>query len=287
VGRSGAPHTGHDEVIMRKTARIAITVLGVLALICGSRPVAAQQQESRLNEAEGSAMTPAGRPAADAPLPTATALLMKNDQATGGAEVWNRTTSRKMKGVYQTEDNSAFFGIEILQKAPNKSLSKITLPNGVTVRDVCDGKNAWVETSMGGYQSYTGAALAAKLRVADFHDRARLEKAAATGKVVGTEQIGAHSTYVLEYSPEKNLSSRVYFDADSGLIVRTVDVFTSPDGPYTLRLDMDDYREVDGLKFPFRIKRTEKGAVLNIRLTQVTVNPPLDDTLFLKPEFAK
>jgi len=271
---------------MRKTARIALAALAVLVLICGSRRVAAQQQESRLNESEVSA-TPAPRPAADAPLPAATALLMKNDQATGGAEAWNRSTSRKMKGVYQTEDNSMFLAIEILQKAPNKSLSKITLPNGVTVRDVCDGKNAWVETSMGGYQSYTGAALAAKLRAADFQDRARLEKAASTGKVIGTEQIGAHSTYVLEYSAEKGLASRVYFDADSGLIVRTVDVFTSPEGPYTLRLDMDDYREVDGLKFPFRIKRTEKGAVLNIRLTQVTVNPPLDDTLFLKPEFAK
>jgi len=44
---------------------------------------------------------------------------------------------------------------------------------------------------------------------------------------------------------------------------------------------------VTGLKFPFRMKRTEKGAVILIRITQVTVNPPLDDTLFLKPDFAK
>ena len=34
-------------------------------------------------------------------------------------------------------------------------------------------------------------------------------------------------------------------------------------------------------------QRTEKGAVIMIRITQVTVNPPLDDTLFLKPDFAK
>jgi hypothetical protein len=54
-----------------------------------------------------------------------------------------------------------------------------------------------------------------------------------------------------------------------------------------VKMDMDDYRDVDGLKFPFRIKRTEKGAVVNIRLTQITINPQLDDSLFLKPEFAK
>jgi len=79
----------------------------------------------------------------------------------------------------------------------------------------------------------------------------------------------------------------LYIDTDSKMVVRTEDVATTPEGPYTLRLDLDDYRDVDGLKFPFRMKRTEKGSIVNIRLTQVTLNPPLDDTLFLKPDFAK
>jgi hypothetical protein len=49
-------------------------------------------------------------------------------------------------------------------------------------------------------------------------------------------------------------------------------------------VDLDDYREVDGLKFPFRMKRVEKEVVLNIRLTQVKINLPIDDSVFLKPE---
>ena len=54
-----------------------------------------------------------------------------------------------------------------------------------------------------------------------------------------------------------------------------------------MKLDLDDYRDIEGMKFPFRMKRTEKGAVFNIRLTQVIINPTLDDSLFLKPEFSK
>jgi hypothetical protein len=78
----------------------------------------------------------------------------------------------------------------------------------------------------------------------------------------------------------------MYFDADSGFVVHIEDVFNTPDGPHVLKLDFDDYRTVEGLKFPFRMKRTEKGAVLNIPVTQINLNAPMDDSLFLKPESA-
>lgn len=271
---------------MHKRLHLPVAVLGVLIMGVCSGPLQAQQVQTQLtNPSDGPALS-ASRPA-DAPVPSAKELLAKNDEAVGGMQAWSKSTTRKMKGVYQTEDNSMFLAIEILQKSPNKSLSKLTLPNGVTVREVCDGQNAWIETSLGGYQAFTGAALASRLRVADFQDRAKLEAVATTGKVVGTEKVGTHNTYVLEFSVDKKLQSRLYFDADSGLVVRSVDTVASADGPYTVKIDLDDYREVDGLKFPFRIKRSEKGAVMNIRLTQVIVNPAIDDSTFLKPEFAK
>jgi len=273
---------------MFKKLLIAAALLCWLPLGALSRRLEAQQVETRLNQPEESAapVIPA-HPPGDVPLPAASELLRKSDDAVGGLAAWNKTTSRRMKGVSQSEDASVFVAIEILQKSPNKSLSKVTLPNGIILREVCDGRSAWIENSRGHYQEFTGALLASRLRLADFQDHARMEQIASTGKVTGIEKVGTHSAYVLEFSPEKKLLSRLYIDVDSKLIARTEDVFTTPEGPYTVRLDMDDYRDVDGLKFPFRIKRTEKGAIVNIRLTQVTVNPPLDDSLFLKPDFAK
>jgi zinc protease len=266
---------------------VTATVLGAVLFGIFSRPLAAQKVQTQLTDPPMTPALTAARPAADVPLPSAQELLTKSDDAVGGLAAWNKATTRKMKGVYQTEDNSVFLAIEIFHKSPNKSLSKIIMPNGMTIREVSDGQNAWIETSTGAYQAFTGAALTSRLKLVEYEDRAKLEAVASKGKVLGTEKVGAHTAYVLEFFPEKKLQSRLYFDADSGLIVRTEDTLTTADGPYTLRLDLDDYREVDGLKFPFRIKRTEKGAILNIRLTQVTVNPALDDSLFLKPEFAK
>ncbi len=235
--------------------------------------------------------TSAGTPSASAPvdataLPSVKAILAKNDEVMGGAAAWSKATTRKMKGLYQTEDGSAFFSIEYLQKTPDKSLHKISLPNGITLREVCDGHSAWVEDARGGYHEIQGAALVSRIQQAQYADRGRAFLMVATGKVTGTEKIGTHNTYVVEFVPQKNVVSRMYFDVDSGYVVHTEDVVATPDGPYIVKLDLDDYRAVDGLKFAYRMKRTEKGAVLNIRVTQVSLNVPIDDSMFLKPESA-
>jgi zinc protease len=274
---------------MRRKLICIIACFAVLALaVATPRPVIAQQQESRLNPSEESIAPAAPAKAVDpASLPSAKELMSQNVEAVGGVEAWSKTTTRKLKGLYQSEDASVFVAVEILQKSPNKSLTKISLPNGLVLREVCDGHNAWVETSNGRYQEITGQALASRLRMADLQDRVKLAQVASTGKVIRTEKIGTRTAYVLEFTAQKDLVSRLYIDVDSKMVVRAEDVAATPDGPYTLRLDLDDYRDVDGLKFPFRMKSTEKGAVVTIRLTQVTLNTPLDDTLFLKPDFAK
>jgi hypothetical protein len=277
---------------MRTRSAVVLLALCVTVFALQNTPAAAQQAPgggAALLPSSGSANAAGAsdaKAAAEAPLPTAAELLSRNDKVMGGREAWNKATTRRMKGLYQTEDNSTFFSIEILQKTPNKSLYKITLPNEMTVRDVCDGRAAWVEDAAGGYHEFSGAALASRLRRSEFLDRGKALLLASTGKVTGIANIGKHTTYVVEYAPEKNIFSRLYFDVDSGYVVHTEDVYTTPDGPYTMKLDMDDYRAVDGLMFPYRMKLTEKGMVLNIRITQASVNVPVDDALFLKPESA-
>jgi len=269
------------------TAALGVGLSGLLGGICGAQESAARSAGAAVMPvATTEKVAAAAESAPVAALPTTKALLARNDEVMGGAAAIAKASSRRMKGLYQTEDGSSFFSIEIFQKAPNKSLFKITLPNGVAVRDVCDGQSAWIEDAAGGYHQYEGAALASRLRYADFADRGKAFLLAATGKVTGQEKVGRHNTWVVEYTPGKNVVSRMYFDVDSGFVVHTEDTYSTKDGPYSVKLDLDDYREVDGLKVPYRMKRVEKGVVLNIRLVQVDVNAPIDDSIFLKPESA-
>jgi outer membrane lipoprotein-sorting protein len=223
---------------------------------------------------------------ADAPLPTATEILEKFEKAVGGREVWSGFSTRTMKGIYQPEDLSGFAAIEIISKAPNKRFMKTTFPNGLAVREICDGKSAWIEDPRGGIHEFTGAALESRLRLANFNHTSAALLMTLTGRVVGTAQVGTHATYVMEFGLEKNVTSKIYFDAESGLPVRADDMVHRDGGDYLVQTFTDDYRVVDGAYFPFRIRHVEPGNVFTVRLTQIKNNPPVDDSVFLKTDSA-
>lgn len=250
-------------------------------------PLASIAQGQAQSVAEKAGAPEASAPASSGPaLPSLKEILEKNEKAEGSGEAWKKVSSLSMRGIYQTQDSSEFIGVEILEKAPDKSLYKLKFPNDIVVRDVSDGKTAWIEDPRGSYHEYKGAALASRLRRASLADHSKAILLAATGKVLGMDKVGLHSVYVVEYSSAKEVTSRLFFDADTGFVVRNEDTISTPEGPYTVQLDMEDYRDIDGLKIPFRMHRVEKGAVFNIRVTQVKLNPVIDDALFAKPESA-
>ena len=262
---------------------------GMLLLWLGGFLVGQRAQQTTAQADTGTDATPTAAPAraTSDTLPAVKEVVSKSVEALGGREAWMRSKSRRMKGLFQSEDSSTFVAIEVLQKLPNKSLTKLTLPNGVVIREVCDGKEVWIEDARGGYHQFAGPAQVFRLKQAALLANMTTFDEAANGKLIGVQKVGAHTTYVVEFAENKNLTSRLYFDQDTWLVARTEDVFTTADGPYTVRMDLEDYRDVDGLKFPFRIKRMEKGAVTTVRLTQISVNPEIDDTVFLKPETAR
>jgi hypothetical protein len=216
------------------------------------------------------------------PLPSAEEILQKFVEATGGREVWSKVTTRWLKGIYQTEDASTFAAIEIFSKSPNKAFTKITFPNGLTVREICDGKAAWMEDPRGGIHEITGAALESRIEESTFSNRANILREMGGARVLGTGRVGTHSVYIVEFSEEKKLTSKLYFDTESGLAVRSDDTLHRSDGDYTVETYLDDYRPVDGAHFPFRMRHVEHGNVFTIRVTQIKNNPPIDETMFVK-----
>jgi hypothetical protein len=276
---------------MKNSLRSVLTFIATMS--CSAAPcVLAQSPTHPVTVATASnddaGLASAAHPASDTSntAPTVKELLQKFESATGGHDVWASFHSRTMKGLYQTEDSSGFAGIEIVNKEPNKSLSKITLSNGIVLREICDGKAAWIEDPSGGFHSLTGAALESRVRRSNFNDRSTMLVAALTGRIVGTQKVGTHNTYIVEFDADKNDTGRLYFDTDTGLVVRTDDVIRVDGADYKVETYLDDYRLVDGAYFAFRLRRVEKGAIYTLKLTQIKNNVPVDDSVFLKPASA-
>jgi len=258
---------------------------GVLSQTASPSNIAMVRERLAGTDSADSAANAAAKP--DAPIPSLKEILTRAEKAMGGSEAWKNANTVMMKGVLQTEDASAFVAIEIYKKAPDKSLLKMKLPQDMEMREVCDGKSAWIEDARGGYHEFKGAELESRLKRSQFSEQSKMILLAATGKVLGADKIGLHSVYVVEYSSQKNETTKLYFDEETGLAIRSEETLVRPDGAFTTKLDMDDYRPVDGMMVPFRMKRTEKGSVIKIRLTQVKNNLPIEDEMFVKPASAK
>jgi hypothetical protein len=216
--------------------------------------------------------------------PTPMELLKKYEAAMGGREAWSHFTTRYMKGIYQTEDQSGFASIEIYSEAPNSRYMKIAFPNGSALREICNGKTAWLEGPRGDMLEFSGAARVAWMHESEFNRGTTLLLDLPPGKEVHTAQVGKYSTYVLDYQPTKTISSKAYFDSASGFVVRVDDTVHLSGGDYVVETFFDDYRPVDGAYFPFKIRHVEKGNVFTIRVTKLENNGAVDESLFTKPD---
>jgi len=75
----------------------------------------------------------------------------------------------------------------------------------------------------------------------------------------------------------------MYFDPDSGFLVRLQTEGEGPNGKVNIDSTFDDYREVDGVKLPFLIHQSLGEFSFTIKLTEVKHNVEIDDAKFDKP----
>ncbi|HYL74644.1 MAG TPA: hypothetical protein VEU96_10590, partial [Bryobacteraceae bacterium] len=77
---------------------------------------------------------------------------------------------------------------------------------------------------------------------------------------------------------------RLYFDEQSGLLVRLVRYAETALGRMPTQIDYADYRDADGLKIPYRWTLARPGGNrFTIQVDQVQQNIPVEDAKFTPP----
>jgi hypothetical protein len=75
----------------------------------------------------------------------------------------------------------------------------------------------------------------------------------------------------------------LYFDDESGLLVRIVRYSDTPVGLGPTQIDYADYREVAGIKIPFKRTVIWLDGRATILLNEVTANANVEGTRFARP----
>lgn len=212
-------------------------------------------------------------------LPTADQIFDKYLAAVGGADALHKIKTRIQKGTVDAGGEQ--YPIEIYSEAPEKRLS-ISHPSFGESITAFNGQAGWLTTPRGVHPMNANEQQSARID-AQIYFPARLRELYQEFKVLPSETIDGHSIFLVTAKGATAPPLRLYFDQQTGLLMRLVRYTETPLGRNPLELDYADYRDAGGLKIPFQWTLTRTNGSFTIRISSVQQNVPIDEKLFVMP----
>lgn len=226
----------------------------------------------KLNDANAAANQPS--------LPTAEQILGKYITVLGGAPALEKVDTRIQKGsLFIAGKKEA--AVEIISKYPDMRLVTIRRPAGDSATGF-NGGEAW--QSVPGRVHFMSldekesAAIETDMRF-PLHILQRYKEFT----VAPGEGISGRATYEITAQNGGHPPLHLFFDPQSGLLLRVVSYVDSPLGYNPTQIDYEDYRPADGVKIPFRWTVAKPGSRFTIQIDQLQQNLPIDLERFAAP----
>jgi photosynthetic reaction center cytochrome c subunit len=213
-------------------------------------------------------------------------IFNKYIQAIGGTERIGRMTSYVAKGTsvgYGPEGTPR--PIEIYAKAPNQHTIIIHTQNGDSTT-VFDGRSGWIAAPLRPVRVLPlsgGAVDGAKLE-AELTFPSRIKDVLTKWRVGFPGMIDDREVQVVQGTAAGGSLATLYFDSESGLLVRMVRYADSIVGRTPTQIDYSDYRDVNGVKLPFRLTVNWLDGKEKFELTEIQTNIPVDVAKFAQPK---
>lgn len=222
-----------------------------------------------------------GGPGALPNLPAPGASIDKYVAALGGADAVQKVHSRVEKGTV-TAFGGRQFPIEVYAKAPNQRVSFMHFPMGESVT-LYDGQAGWLSFPGRPTRPMTGGDLDAAKLTADFYFPVRIKELFTQFRPAPPEKIAVNEMYVVRAINPGQPPVKLYFDEQSGLLVRMVHYTDTALGLIPEQTDFADYRDADGVKIPYRWSIARPGNRFSIQIDSVQQNVPIEEAKFTKP----
>src|SRR5690348_5273221 len=219
--------------------------------------------------------------------PSADQTFEKYLEAVGGAQKTAAITSIVFKGTYQgyAEPQAP---VDIYVKAPNQR-TMIVHTDGGDRTTTFDGSHGWMAAPAADKPfpviAYSNADLDAVRLDAVLSFPAGIRQAL-TKPLVGSSSIDDKDVVVVQGTANGGRSSiKLYFDQQSGLLVRQVRYADTMIGRVPIEVDYSDYREVApaGVKLPFHVITTWTDGRSDVQLSSAQTNVPIDAAKFGQP----
>jgi photosynthetic reaction center cytochrome c subunit len=221
----------------------------------------------------------------DPKAPTAEQILDKYIQARGGAQRLAGLTSYIAKGTsvgYGPE--SEHRALEIYAQAPGQRATIIHTRSGDNTITF-DGRAAWHAEPLRPVTvvPLTGGELDGAKLDAEMAFPAQIKQVLDKWRVGRTSIVDDRKVQVVQGATASGALATLYFDDESGLLVRVLRYANSPVGRIPTQIDYSDYRDVAGVKMPFKWTFGWLDGRETVELASIQPNVPIDPAKFGKP----
>jgi hypothetical protein len=214
-------------------------------------------------------------------MPSADAIVDRYIQVIGGAAAIQKMRTRVLRGTETTSNRMTApvtNPIEIYQTSENK----LSINRGVSVgssSEVFDGVRGWIKDSKG-QRDMDAKELTAIRRDADFYFYLKIREAYPQMRVLAKETVGGREAYVVGATSRDDAREKLFFDTNSGLLIRKYVTYKTAFGGIPEVTDFDDYREVNGVKLPFTIKWTRPPFGFIRKFVEIRINSTVEASKF-------
>jgi len=224
---------------------------------------------------------------------TPDSLARGKELLAAGAKAAGGDALASVKGIAMTELGSIFnmgspspLKVGWFVSYPDHSHGQVEI-QGQKIMQVCDGKNAWLQ--------FPDRVIDATRFIAEYKRGIamfgggwgayqRFLNGQLSGSYIGEEEIDGKKTEgVALQAPFEAI--KLYFDPATHLVAAARYKSDGPNGPVDNEQKWSDYRTIEGKQFAFSVVIYRDGAkFIESNVQELKLNPPIDDSLFAKPQ---
>jgi len=221
------------------------------------------------------------------PGPSADQMLDKYIQSIGGTEKLAALNSFIGKGTYEGYDSyHEKVPMEIYARAPGQRTLVVHTQNGDSTTTF-DGSAGWVaavDKPVHLLPLLPGSELDGAKLDADLCFPAGIKQALSQWKTgFPVASIDDKEVRIVQGIAGGGSRMKLYFDSQTGLLVRQVRYTKTVVGTVPLQIDYSDYRDVDGVKLPFHWVVTWTDGQSTFQLNEVQPNVQIESSKLSKP----
>jgi photosynthetic reaction center cytochrome c subunit len=219
--------------------------------------------------------------------PDASEIIAKYLKAVGGEQKAATLTSLVGKGTFQTYGIPTKYQMDYYAKAPAQKSLVVHNLAGADLIDTFDGREAWVSQSAQlapfTMLERTGGEVDAMKLTAALTFPSQIKTLLTQLRVAGPATFDDRDITMVQGTINGKYPVNLYFEDDSGLLVRTVTYTDSPVGLAPMQVDYSDFRELGGLKVPYKMVITWLDGKSIVVFDELKANAPVEASRFARP----